>query len=51
MDYEQFIELFIHKKYDNINFEDKVIQKYYVEYLISNNNSIDNPTLKKNLMK
>ena len=36
------------KEISNINFKNHIYQKYYVEYEINENNSIDNPTLKNN---
>ena len=35
------------KQYNKIDFSNIEIQKYYVYYLIYENNSIDNPTIKK----
>lgn len=43
MDYNEFVELLKKKEIKNINFKNKKIQKYYVEY-----ENIENPTLKNN---
>jgi hypothetical protein len=43
MNYNKFEELLKKKEIKNINFKNKKIQKYYVEY-----ENIENPTLKNN---
>jgi len=43
---EEFVNLYSKKDYDNIDFKQKYIQKFYVEYSIKENNNIDNLSIK-----
>ena len=36
------------KEYNKINFKEREMQKYYSIFAISENNNLDNPSLKKN---
>ena len=36
------------KEYNIINFKEREIQKYYATFAISENNNLDDPSLKKN---
>lgn len=46
MTIEEFVNLYSKKDYDNIDFKQKYIQKFYVEYSIKENNNIDNLSIK-----
>ena len=48
--YEEFIIAFKNKELDKSLVTKKYIQKYYAELSIRENESIDNPTLKKNFL-
>ena len=47
IEYNEFCSIMKEKQYNKIDFSNIEIQKYYVYYLIYENNSIDNPTIKK----
>ena len=49
MTYEEFINLYSKKEYNNIDFKKKYIQKFFVELNIKDNNNIDNPCIKKTI--
>ena len=48
IEYNEFVELLKKNDINNIDFKQKYIQKYYVEYQINQNKNIDNPALKNN---
>ena len=48
IEYEEFVKKLEDNDIKLINFKEKYIQKYYIQYSIYKDNSIDNPTLKKN---
>ena len=47
IDYDEFCQILKDKDYNKLDFKDKEIQKFYVYYIISENNNIDNPSIKK----
>ena len=48
LDYDEFTILMKNKEYNKINFKEREMQKYYSIFAISENNNLDNPSLKKN---
>lgn len=48
MYYQEFIKIYKEGNYNDINFRENEIQKYFVYYQIYNNNNIDNQNIKKN---
>lgn len=49
--YIEFKNLIINKNIKNINFTNKYIQKYYVKFSIEENETLDNPTIKKKFLE
>ena len=47
IDYNEFVKLFNKKEYNKLDFRNRKIQKYFVNFCINENNKIDNPTIKK----
>ena len=45
--YEEFLQLYEEKKFEEIDFKNRKIQKYFTIYAISKDNNIDNAELKK----
>ena len=48
LDYNEFYELYEKKQNNLINYKERYIQKYYVQYIIVKNKEIDNATIIKN---
>ena len=47
----EFKNLIINKNIKDINFTNKYIQKYYVKFSIEENETLDNPTIKKKFLE
>lgn len=47
LDYDEFTILMKNKEYNIINFKEREMQKYYATFAISENNNLDDPSLKK----
>ena len=49
MEYEEFIKKFENNDIKLIDFKQKYIQKFYIQYCTYKDNNIDNSTLKKKI--
>ena len=49
--YEEFFQIMKNKEYNKLLFNERQIQKFYAQLLITDNNNIDNPTIKKNFFE